>query len=502
MVLFHYPLTPRQSGGPVRPSTAAPHPRDQGHSPSQFNLWHKRSPGFHGELTGAIELPEETDRRTMTTRSVHPDPTPDLSYSGAGQTLRVCVASPLFPPDYGGAALRFQRYAPGLRARGVEMSVIAAEVGAWRRGGGYPEWSDKASEWKQPSGEIQVQRIPIPELPLRGRALARRQKRIFEKGVLARCRQDSTPPDVLIWLQSPSVGALPTLVRLRREGIPMICAETMYDGSSVPRWRQWLDRVYRPLPYRLMDSLIVGTRAMRDSLQDFGVHNRVEIIPHGVDLKRFRPARDPEELAAHKARLGLPRDSEAILFVGPITPRKGVLLLAQAWNRVSRARPKAHLILVGPEQGGGDARDSFAARVRQEVDRGPGASRVQFVGPVGDVENYLRAADLFVFPSEREGMPNAVCEAFATGLPSLLTPFLGLSDELGRPGTEYLLVERTPAGIAEGMLSVLADDERRRSLGIAARRWMEDHLDVERSLDRLALLCNQVATSTPSEHPT
>jgi len=378
------------------------------------------------------------------------------------------------------------------------MEVVAAEVGAWRRDGGYPKSTDASKGWGSSSIEMDVQRIPIPEIPLHGHAYARRRNRIFENAVLARCREPTTRPDVLIWLYSPLIRALPNLVRLRREGIPMICAETMFDQSPKRRWRRSLYRLYRPLPYRLMDCLIVGTGAMRDSLHDLGVRTRTEVIPHGVDLERFRPAHDRGESADLRARLGLAGDSEMILFVGPLNARKGVLKLAEAWERVARARPNAHLVLVGPEPGGSEARASFSAGVRERIEGGPGADRVRFVGPVGDVENYLRAADVFVFPSEREGMPNALCEAFASGLPSVVTPFLGLSDELGRPGAEYLLVKRTPAGIAEGILTLLVDEGRRRSLGVAARRWAEDHLDVSGSLDRLASLCRQVATSAPA----
>jgi len=421
-------------------------------------------------------------------------PLGDPSHDRDEGLLRVCVATPLFPPDYSGAAVRFQRYAPGLRKRGVAMHVVAAEVGAWRRKGGYPAWSDKSTKRTAPTVDIQVHRVAMPKARHPGTKATQRRNRTFERAVVGHCREASTRPDVLIWLYSPLVRGVPNLLRIRREGVPMMRAETMFDSGSLPLWKRWLQPVYRPLLYRLMDCLVVGTGAMHDSLRDLGVRTPIEVIPHGVDLTRFRPARDPEERTALRSRLELADDSESVLFVGPLSARKGVLELASAWDRVAEARPKAHLILVGPEQRGSEARDSFAAQVRERFARGHGADRVRFVGPVGDVENYLRAADLFVFPSQREGMPNAVCEAFASGLPTILTPFLGLSDELGRRGREYVLVERTPTQIGDGILRLLGDNERRRSLGAAARRWAEDRLDVEGSLDRLASLCKQVAS--------
>ena len=100
----------------------------------------------------------------------------------------------------------------------------------------------------------------------------------------------------------------------------------------------------------------------------------------------------------------------------------------------------------------------------------------------------MKACDFFVFPSQREGMPNVVPEAMATGLPSILTPFKGLPEEFGRPGEEYLLVERTPEELADALGRVLDDPELAARLGAKAREWVEDNLDVEDSLDAYARL--------------
>jgi glycosyltransferase involved in cell wall biosynthesis len=191
--------------------------------------------------------------------------------------------------------------------------------------------------------------------------------------------------------------------------------------------------------------------------------------------------------------LGLGAESEIVLFVGPLTKRKGLDCLAAAWKRVARERPHAHLVLVGPERAPHAEGGSFGEWIRAQLGRGVGADRVTFAGRVSNVEEYLRAADLFVFPSRWEGMPNVVCEAFASGLACILTPFLGLPAEFGTPGEQYILVDHDPEHLGAAISTLLANPELRGTLGRAARAWAEDHLDREQSLDQWAALCRDVA---------
>jgi glycosyltransferase involved in cell wall biosynthesis len=255
-----------------------------------------------------------------------------------------------------------------------------------------------------------------------------------------------------------------------------------------------------PVPYRFLDCVVVSSGAMRDNLRERGVESRVEVVPHGVDLARFHPLGAGPAVAPIRRRLGLSPEDEVVLFVGSISRRKGADYLAAAWDRVAAERPRAHLVLVGHEKEPDAAQEpSFPDRVRDTLRNGRGAGRVTFTGPVDDVEEYMRGADLFVLPSHREGMPNVVLEAFATGLPCVLTPFRGLPEEFGRPGRTYILVDHDVGFLGEAISTLLADESRRRELGDAALRWVRDHLDVQMSLDRLAGVCRDVVRTLAQE---
>jgi glycosyltransferase involved in cell wall biosynthesis len=430
-------------------------------------------------------------------------PDQGASAIGRGATSRssnpavnVCLASPFFHPEYSGGAMRFYRYLPGLRARGVAVDVVAAEIGAWKRGRDYSSLDqDTPTPTPQPADDTPVDRVPLPLWPIPARADRWRTKWVYESAILARCRGGSVPPDLLIWRYGLSLASVRVLRALRRMGIPMMRIATMYDDLAATSIRRRIRRSLKPVPYGYLDCVVVGSSVMRQNLRNLGVQTRIEVIPHGVNLDRFRPGTVPPSQAPARSRLGLAPDSEIVLFVGPITQRKGLDYLAAAWDRVAACRPRAHLVLVGPEPITDENRDgpSFAEALRRRLSRGRGAERVIFAGRVLDVEEYFRAADLFVFPSRKEGMPNVVCEAFATGLPCILTPFVGLPDEFGRAGEQYALVPHSSEALAGTILDLLADESARFRLGHAARQWAETQLDVERTLDRYAGLFRELA---------
>jgi glycosyltransferase involved in cell wall biosynthesis len=110
------------------------------------------------------------------------------------------------------------------------------------------------------------------------------------------------------------------------------------------------------------------------------------------------------------------------------------------------------------------------------------------------VETLYRGADVLVLPTQREGgTPNVVLEAMASRLAVIITAFYGQSMAIGRPGVEFEQVERNPEALANVLQQVLGDSHRRQALASRGRVWVEEHLDVERSLDQYAALYRRLA---------
>ena len=155
-------------------------------------------------------------------------------------------------------------------------------------------------------------------------------------------------------------------------------------------------------------------------------------------------------------------------------------------------------MLVGPASGDlyPGQPDDIAAKLAAVEFR----ERVTLTGRVNNVEDYLRIADVFVFPSRREGLPNAVLEAYGCGLPCVISPFLGLSDELGSPGNHYILAEHRAEDIARTVSGLLVDPEKCQALGQQARSWVERNLSLENTLDSYVRLYGNLANGATLPH--
>ncbi len=100
---------------------------------------------------------------------------------------------------------------------------------------------------------------------------------------------------------------------------------------------------------------------------------------------------------------------------------------------------------------------------------------IHCTGFVADTAPYYRAMDLLVLPTWREGFPNVVLEAAATGIPVITTLCTGSRDSVVPEVTGLLIPPGYPEAISEAVLKLLCDPERRMRMGQAARAWVLEH---------------------------
>ena len=108
--------------------------------------------------------------------------------------------------------------------------------------------------------------------------------------------------------------------------------------------------------------------------------------------------------------------------------------------------------------------------------------RIHCTGFVADTAPYYRAMDVMVLPTWREGFPNAVLEAAATGIPVITTESTGARDAVVAEVTGLLIPPGYPEAIYESVIKLLRDPERRLRMGRAARAWVMEHYSEERVL--------------------
>jgi glycosyltransferase involved in cell wall biosynthesis len=186
--------------------------------------------------------------------------------------------------------------------------------------------------------------------------------------------------------------------------------------------------------------------------------DRLHIIPNGVDVGRYANARPRADT---RAALGIAQDTPVLISVAKLHEQKGHADLIAALGPVVASHPDVCLLLVGE----GPLREQIA---RQVVAAGL-AAQVRFLGLRDDVPDLLAAADAFVLASHWEGLPMALLEAMACGLPSVATDVSGTL-EVALPGATGLVVPPgKPTRLAEAIAQLLADRPRAAQMGRNAR---------------------------------
>ncbi len=173
------------------------------------------------------------------------------------------------------------------------------------------------------------------------------------------------------------------------------------------------------------DAFVAMSRVIREEMRDAGVPGeRIALLHHGVDTERFSPATAEEKLALRR-ELGLAEAGVVAVYTGRLLKGKGLETLLDAFAAVADRAAGLRLVLVG--SGEGQAL-SVEDDLRRRVAAGGLGTRVAFAGRSERVEDYLRAADVFVFPSVFEALGIALVEAAACGLPALASRTGGIVD--------------------------------------------------------------------------
>lgn len=208
-------------------------------------------------------------------------------------------------------------------------------------------------------------------------------------------------------------------------------------------------------------------------------------IGNGSDPARFRPDEDDRERTRLRAALGTKSERFVIVTVGRLVAEKGYRELIAAMARVD-----AELWAVGER-----LQSDHAAGIGEAVERCGSdpvvGRRVRFLGYRDDVPDLLRAADIFVLASWREGMPRSIIEAMLSGLPVVATDIRGSREEVVDGETGLLVPVRDEVALSDALARLAGDAAMRRAMGAAglarARRLYVEEKVIARQIDHLGL---------------
>jgi glycosyltransferase involved in cell wall biosynthesis len=205
---------------------------------------------------------------------------------------------------------------------------------------------------------------------------------------------------------------------------------------------------------------------------------RIETVPYGVDVDRFRPA--PEVRAMRRQELAVGDGVPLVFTAGRLVRKKGFEYLIDAMPRL----PGVVLAIAGA--------GTLDAELRERAHAAGVTERVRFLGNQSQdkVGEYLAAADVVCVPSVRDdsgnvdGLPNVVLEALASGTPLVTTGAGGIGTVVDDGRTAHLVAERDSAGIAAVVTRVLEDPAAARQMGTAARALVQARFGWDRAAER------------------
>jgi glycosyltransferase involved in cell wall biosynthesis len=391
---------------------------------------------------------------------------------------RVLFLTESFHPVLGGGEAHVRDLSRRLAASGMPATVVT------RRG-------ERAWPARETMDGVRVVRVP-PAGP------GRTGKYAMVPAAMAALRREATAYDVLV-VRGTRVLGLPGLVAARASRKPVVLQPEV-NGELTGEVYTWGTALDRPLArgaiglavqarnrlLRDADAFVAMSRLIHDEIVGCGIDpQRVRHIPHGVDMDRFRPA-TAEERAELRRRLGLPADTPIVTFTGRLLRGKGLETLLEAFQELG-----AQLLIVG--SGSGQAL-SVEEQVRERVARSDLAGRVIMTGRVENVEDYLRASDVFAFPSVFEGLGLSLIEAQACGLPCVASRTGGIVDVIEDGRTGLLVNPGHVTELAAALRALIDDDSKRSAMGAAARERALERFDVQDSLDRYRALFRELAS--------
>ncbi|WP_437624813.1 glycosyltransferase family 4 protein [Sorangium sp. So ce1151] len=265
------------------------------------------------------------------------------------------------------------------------------------------------------------------------------------RGTMAGLRREF-PYDVILaaWAYPDTVAAE---AFAREAGVPIVTTVLGSDINEQPR-NAVLRAQIAPALQRCARVVSVSG-ALGERLVELGVpRERVVVQLNAVDGERF----SIRDRAAPRQRLGVPADAKVVLYAGYHVPEKGVDVLVEAMAHLDRSgRRDVHLMMVG----GGELLEPLRARV-SELGIG---DRVQLFGwalPT-EIPDYMAACDVFCLPSRREGCPNVVLEALASGRPVVATRVGGVPELVreGQGGNGLLVPAGDPQALGDALVRAL-----------------------------------------------
>ncbi len=369
-----------------------------------------------------------------------------------------------------GPSIRFQRYAKEFLAKGYRLNFVTYKL------------SDELPDYEERE-DYRVHRVKVTSGPFR-------ISRFNSKAILYALRKGSNASVVFSF--SVSAFQMPLLPYVALLGAKLYYVNTMADTADMVVGTSWLNRflnhfahLMNKVFYQKISGIVASTQHLLSFFQ-FAYNmppSKLHQIYNGVNINKFEPVNQEERLLL-RSKLRIDPSELVFLFVGLKTERKGLKPLIETWEKFSSGKNDVRLMLVGDEKSGANtaAFQAWWEDKKKQIDEKKYA--ITDLPGAGNIDEYFKAVDVFVFLSVKEGMPNVLLEAMSAGLPIIVNTFDGFSDDYGQAGKHFLQVTANDEKALLRHLECLYNSPQDRlALGHAARELAAEKFKLQNSID-------------------
>jgi len=220
--------------------------------------------------------------------------------------------------------------------------------------------------------------------------------------------------------------------------------------------------VVERLTYRCATHVYPNARGLMDFIQEKKLAGKIPLkcigngSSNGIDLTYFNPERvSKEQEMSFREKWNISKDDFVFLFIGRLVGDKGVNELVAAFEQLANKIPNAKLLLVGPQE---PTLDPLKEVTITSIEKN---QKIVSTAYQQDVRPFLKMAQVFVFPSYREGFPNVVLQAGAMGIPCIVSDINGCNEIIDNEVNGLIVPPKSIQPLSEKMYSLYKDPKKR-----------------------------------------
>ncbi len=368
--------------------------------------------------------------------------------------FKLCVVSPLFHPNLGGVGRQAVALTEYLHQCGIQVMVMCRDMKD------IPPWQPRAGIQINRLWSIAPDKINLQERTIRNFFISFS----FCLSLVFALIKKRMHFDIVHFhgASLPLIINVLPLKLLKKKVVSKVAGAKMdTEAGSLKGKYLFLGNIFIWI-LKMVDAFIAISREIKnDLIQDGFDERKIEEINNFIVKNEFFPLQNSDHNKNLLKKRLMNTEKRILTFSGRLVKTKRLDLLFTAFKEVLQSGKDVHLLILGD----GELREKLISLAKELGIK----DHVSFKGFRTDILDYLHISDMFVFPSEREGMPNSLLEAMACRLPVIAAGVGGVID-LIRNGENGIMV---PPGDAEGLKKAIFRllDDRQFSENIAAKAY-------------------------------